>query len=202
MLILVHTAPVTLEAYRHPNLGVLSSPRRWYRDVEGWPWAADNDCFQGLDEHLYCMMLDRITELPPPLFVVAPDVVGDADATVRLFDEWHPALESRGLPPAFVAQDGLAGDDERVPWDAMACLFIGGSTEFKLGIDAAELVRSAHERGKWVHWGRVNSYIRIAYAGSIGSDSVDGSGLNRYRRRDLPRHLVAAGQPRQGRLLP
>jgi EAL domain-containing protein (putative c-di-GMP-specific phosphodiesterase class I) len=62
-------------------------------------------------------------------------------------------------------------------WDEIDCLFIGGSTEWKLGPAAAELVAIANSLGKWVHMGRVNSERRYRYAEAIGCDSVDGTYL-------------------------
>lgn len=203
MLILVHASPATLAAHRTPHLGVLSSPDRWYRDVEGWPWAADNGAFGEFNPDAYVRMLDGLTQLPTkPLFVTAPDVVGDADATLTLFAEWVCVLVARDLPVALVAQDGLAPADPRIPWDALDALFIGGTTQFKLGETAAELVRDAHARGKWVHWGRVNSPRRFRYVKSIGADSCDGNTHNRFRDVYLDRHLIDVAHPAQGRLVP
>jgi hypothetical protein len=52
-------------------------------------------------------------------------------------------------PIALVAQDGL----ERlpVPWEHLQAVFIGGSSQWKLGPHATSLVREAKERSKWVH---------------------------------------------------
>lgn len=202
MLILVHASPTTLAAHRTPHLGVLSSPARWYRDVEGWPWAADNGAFGDFDQAAYLRMLDGILELPRPLFVTVPDVVGDASATLALFDEWAGEVAGRALPVAFVAQDGLEPDDPRVPWHALDALFVGGTDRFKLGPAAAELVREALERGKHVHWGRVSSLIRFRYVKSIGGHSCDGNIHNRWRDTYLDRNLAAAAAPAQGRLVP
>jgi hypothetical protein len=208
VLLLVHAAPATLAAHRRPNLGVLATPQRFYRDVDGWPWAADNGAFSRFDEHLYLMMLDWMAELPPPIFVTVPDVVGDAEATLALYEEWEDALGSRGLPRAFVAQDGLVAGDARVPWDRLECLFIGGKDDengfpaFKLGETAALLVREAKERGKWVHIGRVNSPPRMRYCRSIGADSIDGSTHNRFRNIYLDRGVASAAAPPQERLVP
>ncbi len=41
------------------------------------------------------------------LFVAAPDVVADAEATLDLFGGWRREIASQGLPVALVAQDGL-----------------------------------------------------------------------------------------------
>src|SRR5205807_4076382 len=130
----------------------------------GIPWAADNDCFQGLDAEAFCAMLDRIAGLPGCLFVTVPDVirmtdrgpVGDALATLEQFGKWAPALERRGLPVALVAQDGLEQLRRLIPWHRIAALFVGGSTEWKLGAHARDIAQEARERGRWVHWGRVN----------------------------------------------
>jgi hypothetical protein len=64
---------------RHRNLGRLVQPRH-YSSIEqtahaGIPWAADNDCFQGLDASRYFDMLDRLAPLPGCLFATVPDVV-------------------------------------------------------------------------------------------------------------------------------
>lgn len=74
-------------------------------------------------------------------------------------------------------------------WGRIDCLFIGGSTEYKLGSHAEALVREAKNRGLWVHMGRVNSQSRFAYARAIGCDSVDGSSFSRWRDRWLPEAL-------------
>ena len=53
VMILVHASPTTLEPYRTRDLGILSSPRRFYREsenIESWRWAADNDAFSKWDE--------------------------------------------------------------------------------------------------------------------------------------------------------
>jgi hypothetical protein len=88
---------------------------------------------------------------------------------------WLPKIRALGYPAAFVAQDGL--EALTVPWDEFDVLFIGGSTEWKLGRHARALVAEAKWRGKHVHMGRVNSRSRYRYAEHIGCDSVDGTYL-------------------------
>lgn len=193
-MILVHSAPVSLvRDHGHPpNLGVLSSPRCFYRDAhdKGYRWAADNDAFLAWDADRFQLMLDKAAGIPGCLFVVAPDVVGDAKATRERFFEWHDRLRATGQPLAFVAQDGV--DDDFVPWEHIDCLFIGGTTEFKMGPVAAELAREARRRGKWLHMGRVNSRRRIRYAKSLGCDSLDGTNFSMFRRTALPWALTWA----------
>lgn len=186
MLLLVTQAMPQMREHAHPNLGRLVTPRHFcsLQEHEGWSWAADNDCFQGLDPEAYLAMLDALAGIPGRcLFVTVPDVVADARATANLFEVWWRALARRDLPAALVAQDGLE-DLQRwlaMTWPRIDALFIGGSTDWKLGPSAEVLVGEARARGKWVHMGRVNSARRIRYAASIGCDSVDGTKWVRWR---------------------
>ena len=118
----------------------------------------------------------------------APDVVGDASQTLRNFSEWRSELV--GFPVALVGQDGL----ETPPWDEFDALFIGGTTEWKMGAQAARLVREGKERGKWVHMGRVNSYERGRYARWLGCDSIDGTQFSWFRDTKLPAYLNSLKQ--------
>lgn len=154
-------------------------------------WCADNSKFSskknrgypGDDEYL-----SWLTSLTPHaarcLFAVAPDVVGDAAATLSLSAPMLPRIRALGFPAALVAQNGLEYLD--VPWDTFDVLFIGGDTEWKLGAAARALVVEAKRRGKWVHMGRVNSRRRMQYAKAIGCDSVDGTYLAFGPEENLP----------------
>ena len=84
-----------------------------------------------------------------------------------------PKIRGLGIPAAYVAQDGQ--ESLPVPWDEFDVLFVGGSTDWKLGKHARRLVADAKARGKWVHMGRVNSEKRLRYAKFIGCDSADGT---------------------------
>jgi hypothetical protein len=120
-----------------------------------------------------------------------PDVVADNDATLELFEQWAPELERRELPLALVAQDGLTHEQLRERAPRLAALFIGGSTEWKLSDEAAELARLASELGLFVHWGRVNSKRRIDHIIATGAaDSFDGSKWARFRNTYLDDGLV------------
>lgn len=176
----------TLDGDLHPNLGRLITPRHTSSIEktagEGIPWAADNDCFQGLDADAYTRMIDRIAGLPGCMFVTVPDVVADVEATFEQFDRWIVELEARGLPAALVAQDGLELELDRVQWDRIAAVFIGGSTEWKESAAAVEVAREARRRGKLVHWGRVNTRRRFDLIVASGvADSFDGSKWARFR---------------------
>lgn len=175
------------------HLGRLATPRIWSRITDypasGLPWAADNDCFQGLDAPAYTRLLDRIASVDRSrfLFVTVPDVVADADATMQRWREWFSQVDTRGLPAAFVLQDGQRPD--QIPWDHSAALFIGGSTDYKLGPDAAAIIRQAKARGKWVHVGRLNTEPRLRYFEQLDIDSFDGSQFSRFPATYIPRWL-------------
>lgn len=198
MLILVSKPRRSLTHVMAPNLGQLVQPRSWWLPDGSLPWAADNDAYNGFDEGRFVAMLERIAGVPNCLWVAAPDVVGDASATLDLFDGYWRLVDSYKLPVAFVAQDGLVPDD--VPWQLVDALFVGGSTEWKLSGYAAAVVRRAKSEGKQVHMGRVNSMRRLRYAKSIGCDSVDGTRYARFTDMSLPPALTFAALDSQGGL--
>lgn len=186
------------------NLGLLVTPDTGYRrQIPRYDlWAADNACYaQGdrfdLDRFLFWLEGLQRYHCPRPgqqeccLFAVAPDVVGNAAATIERSRPVLPQIRDLGFPAALVAQDGLEnlvtdwGEWEM--WDEFDVLFIGGSTEWKLGTDAAWIAAEASAHGKWVHMGRVNSYKRLRYATEIGCDSVDGTYLRRAPDQNLPK---------------
>ena len=84
-----------------------------------------------------------------------------------------------------------------MPWPYFDALFIGGSTEFKMGDVAQGLVRYARARSKWVHMGRVNSFRRVRYAKAIGCNSVDGTKFSWFRDTYLMRGLEDVAGPQQ-----
>jgi hypothetical protein len=109
--------------------------------------------------------------------------VADARATLVRFALWLPVLRYYRLPVAFVAQDGQ--EELAVPWREIACLFIGGSTAWKLGPHAVRLIHEAAERGLWVHVGRVSTPKRIAHFDSLPVTSIDTTAVSRAPRKHL-----------------
>lgn len=145
----------------------------------GIPWACDNGAFSGFDSEAFSIFLVRAAHAErKPIWVTCPDVVADAGATLDLFGQWQFQIARLGLPVSFVAQDGQ--ESRRVPWSLFSCLFIGGSTEWKLSRHAVDLARRAKRFGKLVHMGRVNSFRRMEIARSMGCDSVDGTSATRW----------------------
>jgi hypothetical protein len=203
MRLLVTTGHPDMARFAHPALGRLIQPRHTSSieatDAEGIAWAADNDCFQGLDPVAWEKMLDRITGLEGCLWATVPDKVGDAVETARMFEKWAPALERRGIPVALVAQDGLEDLTDWLArtWHRIDALFIGGTTEWKLGPEARALVREAQARGKWVHVGRVNTLRRLDYCRDVlEADSVDGSKWAKFKDTYLADGLAYCGRAR------
>ncbi len=143
----------------------------------GLPWAANNGCWGGLDVLAFRRMLVAVTGKPRCLFVVCPDVVADARATLALFGEWAALVRTTGHPLAFVGQDGA--EDAGVPWGEIDAYFVGGSTAWKMSRASISLMAEARSRGKHVHVGRVNTQRRLRWAYDCGADSVDGSIFSR-----------------------
>lgn len=171
-------------------LGYIDTPAQRNIRPDGVTWCADNGAFSDkFDERTWWRFLNKHAhDAATCLFATAPDVVGDAVATLERSRPWLPRIRELGYPAALVAQDGL--ENLPVPWDEFDVLFIGGSTEWKLGAAARELVAEAKRRGKWVHMGRVNSEKRWRYADAIGVDSCDGTILTRGPKVNLPRVLA------------
>lgn len=190
---------------RQHDIGHMASyPSSRFSSLGRFPvWAADNGCFnQGdaFDLDSFLTWLDRHAAFVPTcLFAVAPDVVADAEATLRRSGPAFGKIRALGYPVAFVAQDGLERDElrERIPWQAFDCLFIGGTTEWKLSQHAMSLVQEAKRRGKRVHMGRVNSGRRLTTAIVWGCDSADGTMLTWRTDVYLPRLVRQLGSLRQ-----
>ena len=185
------------EAMTAGLLGAIISPRQGNRLPDDVLFCIDNNCgpdktgragtgYPGDEKYLHLLRLWAEQDGADPydpftsrcLFVAAPDVLGDAAATLKRSEYFLPLIrEIANLPAALVAQDGL--ENLTVPWDEFDCLFIGGSTEWKLGPAARALVAEAKVRRKWAHMGRVNTRQRLRYAHAIGCDSADGTGMTR-----------------------
>lgn len=206
MLLLVNGATTTVYGMKDKQqLGVLFSPgcgNSITRAVEsGLPWACDNGAFSGFDKPAYKAMVERC--LPYVRrglrWIACPDVVGDHDATLDLFDRWGMYLRRRGLPIAFVCQDGCTVG--HVPWGDIEAIFIGGTTEWKLSAEAASLIRIARMKAMWVHVGRVNTRRRIRWCFDQDVTSVDGTSMSRFAERYLPKFTAyIAGLKKQEHL--
>lgn len=195
---MIYFANPTPESVPHMisgELGYIATPGQGnpegvgkYTRPAGVVWCADNGCFgKDFDEQKWWRWLTfNATGAAECKFATAPDVVGDHQATLRRALPWLPKIRNLGYPAAFVAQDGATPDD--MPWNECDALFIGGTTEFKLGHTALDIATEAKRRGKWVHIGRVNSRQRYLRFSSV-ADSADGTCLVFGSKRRLPEVL-------------
>jgi hypothetical protein len=177
------------EAMRRGEIGWLTTPRERRLHIDGVTWAADNGCFgQGYPgDDAYLKWLDSRPR-EQCLWATAPDVVGDAAATLTRSLPMLPRIRALGYRAALVAQDGL--EDLEVPWAEFDVLFVGGSTEWKLSPAAAGLCAEAKARGMPVHVGRVNSHRRLRHAALMGADTADGTFVTFAPNVNLPRMRV------------
>lgn len=164
-----------VEEFRRLGVGLMLTPAIYRRGCYGLPYAVDTGCYanpHGFDLSVY---LERLADWRErngePLFATAPDVVADPVETWKRSEPVLPLLRAHGYVAALVAQDGISD----VPWDEFDCLFVGGTTDWKLSDDAYRLAAEAKARGKWAHMGRVNSANRFRAAVAAGYDSADGT---------------------------
>ena len=147
-------------------------------------WAMDNGAYTGFDAASFVRMLERFYGRLGCRFVAAPDAVADAHQTLTQWPFWSTLIRGVGFVPALVGQDGMTVGD--IPWREVGALFIGGSTEWKLGPQAESLIAYAKTRGLWVHMGRVNSMQRIWEGARKGVDSWDGTKYSRWSEKWIP----------------
>lgn len=162
-----------------PDMPAMVTPRMGQQPPPGQPWAADNGRFSKPEDYTDEAYLAWLRKMPAKscLFATAPDVVGNAGATLALSAPMYRRIREAGYRSALVAQDGLEHLTEFIPWDDFDCLFIGGTTAWKLSEAAYQLGADAKRRGKWLHMGRVNSLRRMRLAEAMGCDSADGTVL-------------------------
>jgi hypothetical protein len=147
-----------------------------------YPWALDNGVFGAWtrgdkwNEEPLFRFLEKYHFLTPS-WVVVPDWVADRDKTLRLWDQYAPALIAFGVPLAFVVQDGMTTSD--VPTEA-DIVFVGGSTSWKW-----RNLRMWTESFPRVHVGRVNTEKLLWMAHDSGAESCDGTGWFRGDRQQL-----------------
>ena len=124
----------------------------------GMLWAADNEAFtRGFESVRFFSWLKTMEPYRKTcIFVPVPDVVGDAAQTLANFEKWRENFG--GWPVAFVGQDGQENSELPTDYD---CLFVGGSTEWKLSADCESVIRQAQRDKKHIHIGRVNWWRRF-----------------------------------------
>jgi hypothetical protein len=193
------STPRVRRAMAAGQVGAVMSPAQGNRLPADALFAIDNGCGPGKGgqpgsgypgDRPYLEFLSHLSAQSRRrcLFATAPDVLGDAAATIERSARFVYRVRAWfGLPVALVAQNGL--EDLDVPWSWFDVLFLGGDTAWKLGPAARALTAEAKARGKRVHMGRVNSLRRLRYAAAIGCDSADGTYLAFGPDANLPRLL-------------
>lgn len=189
------------------HLGYIDTPLQGNKRPNGVTFCLDNGCFSDRwdEAKWWAFLVANAHRAADCIFAVAPDVVADHAATLARSTPWLPKIRALGYPVAFVLQDGAT--TETLPWADFDVLFVGGSTDYKLGRAARVLVTEAKRRGKWVHVGRVNSERRWRYCetsielGGLGADSVDGTFLTFGPDVNLPKVLAWARRSAEPSLL-
>jgi hypothetical protein len=181
MMFLSGAINATVLANPRPDLGLMLSPGMGNNvaPLQFWSHALDNGCYAQGDSFVAGDWLEWLAALrryrERTLFAVAPDVVGNAEATYARSLPYLPTVRQLGFPVAFVTQDGCHSD--LVPWGQFDWLFVGGSDAWKLSEPSWRLVAEAKQRGLMVHMGRVNSWRRLKACALSGVDSADGTYL-------------------------
>lgn len=165
------------------RIGHLYSPDAQRGPYPWLPYACDNGafaCWDGKtnewDEDAWQRNLPRWQSLmcwaqiatQKPLWCVVPDVIGNAEATLRRWAEYAPQVP---FPRAMAVQDGMTPADVlalKVQPDVIA---IGGSTEWKW--NSLPMWRAAFKR---VHLLRCNIPGKLAELEADGIESTDGTG--------------------------
>jgi hypothetical protein len=171
--------------------GVMNAPQSSY-DMQkasslGLQWVMDNNCFNAYEPSAILKLMAKNRGIKGCVFMTAPDVVQDHEATLLLFRAWLGTIQAYGFPVAFVLQNGVT--IKSVPWDSIAAVFIGGDDSFKYSLQLALIVKEAKQRGKWVHMGRVNTIERINLCNRLKCDSFDGTCYSRFLNTYVPKHL-------------
>jgi hypothetical protein len=172
----------TIASMRAHGWGVLVTPDTWKRcrvprDI---PLACDNGAWgafngkRAWDAHLFVRMMNAVGR--DVAWVVVPDVVGNAVASLALTRAWLPWCLDNCAKVLVAVQDGMAEEDVAPMLGPRVGVFVGGSTEWKLRTLRA-WVRLAARLGAYSHVGRVNSAKRIAACADAGADSADGNSV-------------------------
>jgi hypothetical protein len=113
-----------------------------------------------------------------PEWLAVPDVIHDADRTLRQWEIWEPRLRKLvRWPLAFCAQDGMQPGDAP---NTAEVIFLGGNT-----------ARTKESISKWcaryprVHVGRVNGSKMLWECHDANVESCDGTGFPRGDQRQL-----------------
>lgn len=158
------------------RLGVLLTPDGWKGEgPRTVPFVLDNGRYavwssgKEWSSKNFRTYLDRASEIGyAPEWLVVPDVVGNALATLEEWEKWTPRLDSYGWRLALAVQDGMTVDMAAKLDRAPDVIFVGGTTEWKWRY-AREWCSSFGR----VHIGRVSTKRRLWMAQDCGAESSD-----------------------------
>lgn len=170
-----------LQALRSAGWRLLVSPAGCVRN-EGFPYALDNGAWtyhqqkRPFDDSAFLRAVEKLGQRAD--WLVIPDQVGNAPATLDLAQLWWPRL--RGLTLLLLAlQDGMTESDVKATLRPGMGLFLGGSDTFKEQ-SAAPWGAFARAHSLYFHVGRVNTARRIRICMDAGADSCDGTSATRF----------------------
>ena len=186
-----------LDALRAAGWRLLLSPtgRMETMRIERMPYALDNGAWTAhqqrtsFEDDLFRRALDKFGAQAD--WIVVPDVVCDAAATLEAFDRWWTELRGAGLL-LLALQDGMTDAQVASRLRPGVGLFVGGSTEFKER-HALRWGALARQHSAYLHMGRVNTVRRMAIATEAGCHSVDGTSASRFAI-NIPRLTNAGAQ--------
>ncbi len=180
-----------VEALQEAGWRWIVGPLDHGRSLFGMPYSLDNGAWPAFaaeipwDARAFELALERFGAGAD--FIVVPDVVADAAASLALTREWLPRMLARPdlarVPLLIAVQDGMAMDEigQLLRLDARLGIFIGGSTEWKVEA-IIPWGRWAKAQGRYVHVGRVNTARRIRLCAAAGADSFDGTSATRWAK--------------------
>lgn len=175
-------------AGRYGSVGHLYSPFRRTRPNPVLPYLLDNGAYvafktgqpwnaEAFIAHVEYYAFNALR----PIGVVVPDVVANADDTLRLWETWAPVLRDKYHLKIYLAvQDGMTPEQVKALDIQPDGIFVGGSTDWKWS--TVPVWTSAFSV---VHVGRVNSLEKLILCSELGVSSCDGSGWFRGRAAQL-----------------
>lgn len=163
------------------RMGVLVTlrvPARWRCHEPGaCTIAADNDAHCAWSAARFRRLLEcHASQARRFARVAAPDVGGNAHATLERWDAWSPVIHACGYRCAFVLHDGV--EDTGAPADADA-LFVGGSDPCCASDTLRAIIQDAVARTLWVHVGRITPLHRYRRSDALGWTSCDRTRFSR-----------------------
>ena len=174
-----------LRGLREAGWRLLYTPTGKTTRLEGMKYALDNGAWHAhthdvaWDEAGFVKILDRMGAGAD--WAVLPDIVGGGLESLERSLSWVGRVLDRVPLGLLAVQDGMDADLVRPHLSEKVGIFLGGSTEFKVGTMIA-WGQLAREVGCWFHVGRVNSASRILACRNAGAHSFDGSSPTRFAK--------------------